>query len=572
MSINAEKFTDKSRSIIESAKNSATKMYHQQIGLEHFIHAMLGDQDSIIPTLLSIANANIPFIKEEIGRILDGNVTVTGAGATEPYLSRDASTALINAQDLSIKEGDQFVTQERILQGILSTKDTKVAKILQASGLTEKILEDSIKELRKGGTASSSDSEGTYNALKKYTRDLIELSKNGKIDPIIGREEEIRKTIQISSRRTKNNPILIGEPGVGKTAIVEGLALRIVSEDVPEGLLKKRILELDMGAIVAGAKYRGEFEERFKAVINEVEQSNGQIILFIDEIHVLIGAGASGGAMDASNLLKPALARGTIHCIGATTLDEYKKHIEKDKAFARRFQPVHIMEPNVEDSITMLRGIKDKYELHHGVKITDPAIISAVTMSHKYITDRFLPDKAIDLMDEAASRLKMQIDSKPEEIDNLNRKIMQLKMAKEALKRELDDASKEQLKKTEGELIEQEKILAEFTFKWQAEKTKVNKVKTIKKDIDKLKLEMEQAQRRGDLARAGEISYGLIPNLQGELKSLEDNSSELSFIREIVTPEDIAHVVSKSTGIPVERMLSSEKQKLLDMEEYLRKE
>ncbi len=571
MAINFDKYTNAAKESINEAVKIATSMQHSQTGTEHILEGMLTNQESIIPKLLTISRCSVNLLREKIRAIMDQNSIISGAGAT-PYLSREATFCLTKAEQFATKNGDQFITQEAILQGILEAKESKIATALIESGLTEKALLEAINEMRKGSKVTSEDAEKSYNALAKYTRNLTDLARNGKIDPVIGRDEEIRRTIQVLSRRIKNNPLLIGEPGVGKTAIIEGLAMRIYQGDVPENLKDKTVLELDMGLVIAGAKYRGEFEERFKTIITEVEKADGDVILFIDEMHILMGAGASGGAMDASNLLKPALARGYMHCIGATTLNEYKKYIEKDTAFARRMQTVFVSEPSIEDAITILRGIKEKYELHHGVKITDNAIIAAVQMSNKYISDRFLPDKAIDLMDEAASRLKMQIDSKPETIDNLDRKIMHLKIEAEALKREEDSASKARCQIITKELNEYQKELMEFTSQWQAEKIKIHKIKELKRKLDDLKFELEQCQRNGNLARAGEITYSAIPHIQGEISQIEAQANlSTSLIRETITSEDIATVVSKATGIPVEKMLSGEKQKLLQLETFMQK-
>jgi len=568
MAINFEKYTNSTKDLIDIAVKIATSMQHSQTGPEHIIESMLTNTDSIIPNLLSIAKCSVSLLKNKIREIMDNNSIISG-DASVPYLSRESTICLTMAEKIAQKRGDEYITQEIILQGILLSKELKISDILKESGLTDIALNNAINEMRKGGTANSKDTENQYNALKKYTKNLTELARNGKIDPVIGRDEEIRRTMQVLSRRIKNNPLLIGEPGVGKTAIIEGLAMRIYNQDVPETLKNKTLLELDMALVVAGAKYKGEFEERFKAIINEVEKSEGNVILFIDEIHILMGAGGGGGAMDASNMLKPALARGYLHCIGATTLNEYKKYIEKDPAFARRLQTIFVSQPNIEDAITILRGIKEKYEMHHGVRITDSAIIAAVTMSNKYITDRFLPDKAIDLMDEAASRLKMQIDSKPEKIDNLDRKILQLKIEMEALKREEDDASKKRIIIAKEELDKLQSELTEFTSLWQSEKLKINTIKVLKQKLEDARFQLEQCQRSGNLARAGEITYAIIPNLEIEIKNLQGIDHEKSLIRETITADDIAEIISKATGIPLEKMLASEKEKLLDLEKKL---
>lgn len=567
-----EKLTLKAKEALEGAQKLAIKLSNIEIAPEHLLYGLINQDDSIVLSLNLKLNVNTQFIKQALDESLSKKVTVSGSNAN-PYLSRDLNNIIIKAEEIANKNyKDKFVSAEVLYQALLDS-DLEVSRILKSAGLNLNILSNAILDLRNGESIDSEYAEESYNSIKKYSRDLTELASKGKIDPVIGRDEEIRRTIQILSRRTKNNPILIGEPGVGKTAVVEGLANRIIDKDVPETLHKKKVVELDMGALIAGAKYRGEFEERLKSVIKEVEKSNGEIILFIDEIHTLVGAGASSGSMDASNLLKPALARGALRCIGATTLNEYKKYIEKDPALARRFQSVLIDQPNVEDTISILRGIKKKYEMHHGVRISDGAIISAAKLSNKYITDRFLPDKAIDIMDEAASRIRMQIDSTPENIDKLNRNILQLRIAEEALKKEDDDYSKKELEKTKSSLILLEKELADLKTQWNSEKLKLEEIKKVKEKIEEENFKLEQFKKRGDLAKASEISYGIIPKLKDELKKITDDieNNGLKLIKETVTSDDIAAVISRSTGIPIDKMIQSEKEKLLKIEEELEK-
>jgi ATP-dependent Clp protease ATP-binding subunit ClpB len=568
--MNLSNFTDKSKSAIQEAQNIAVSLKNQYVLPLHLLKHLLLDPSSVVAEVNSIAGCNEIILRQKMHEALDKLPVVEG-GNGEIYISRDLSEVAVKAEELTKKAGDKFVTIERLYQAMVELKNTEVGKILNSVGLNPKTAADAIAKVRNGGKAETAAAEDLYNAIKHYSRDLTKLASEGKIDPIIGRDEEIKRCIQILSRRGKNNPVLIGDAGVGKTAIVEGLAMRIFMKDVPESLYNKKIIELDMGALVAGAKYRGEFEERLKSVINEVEKSDGEIIMFIDELHTLVGAGATSGAMDASNLLKPALARGLLHCIGATTLDEYRKYIEKDPALARRFQSVFAGEPSEEDAISILRGIRHKYETHHGVRIADGAIIAAVKMSEKYISDRFLPDKAIDLIDEAASKVKMQIDSKPDVIDAIERKVWSLKIAEEALKREDDENSKTQLTETRESLLKLEQELASLNEKWNNEKTQVKRVKDLKGKIDALEFELEQTKQKGDLAKAGQLSYEKIPAAKKELDEVSNMIGEGSFslIKETVTVDDIAGIISKITGIPVDKMMASEKQKLLNMEEKL---
>jgi len=564
--MNLDVFTDRAKGFLQAAQTVAIRLNHQRISPEHILKALLEDEQGMASGLISRAGGDAAVAQRDTDAALAKVPSVSGGGAqATPGLDNDAVRVLDQAEQLTKKSGDSFVTVERLLLTLVLATTTAAGKALAAAGVKADALNTAINELRGGRAADSAGAEDRYDALKRFARDLTEAARAGKLDPVIGRDEEIRRTIQVLARRTKNNPVLIGEPGVGKTAIAEGLALRIAHGDVPDGIKDRTLMALDMGSLIAGAKYRGEFEERLKGVLDEVKGSDGRIILFIDEMHTLVGAGASEGSMDASNLLKPALARGELHCIGATTLNEYRKYVEKDAALERRFQPVFIPEPTVPDTISILRGLKEKYELHHGVRITDGAIVAAATLSNRYITDRFLPDKAIDLMDEAASRLRMEVESKPEEIENLDRRIIQLKIEREALKKETDAASKDRLTSLEAELANLEEQSDALTTRWQSEKDKINAEAAIKTQLDAARAQLDQAQRAGDLGKAGELQYGTIPGLEKELADAQAASSS-AMLREEVTADDIASVVSRATGIPVDRMMEGEREKLLAME------
>ncbi|MHA1538439.1 MAG: ATP-dependent chaperone ClpB [Alphaproteobacteria bacterium] len=565
-----ENYTERSRGFVQAAQTLALRSNHQRFTPEHVLKVLLDDKEGLAGNLIRAAGGDPAAALNGVETELAKMPSVEGAGAGQLHLTPEVARLFESAEKLAEKAGDAYVSAERLLLALAMASGTRAASVLKEAGLTAQALNGAINDMRQGRTADSATAEDSYEALKKYARDLTEAAREGKLDPVIGRDEEIRRTIQVLSRRTKNNPVLIGEPGVGKTAIVEGLALRIANGDVPESLKNKRLMSLDLGALIAGAKFRGEFEERLKSLLEEISAAAGEVVLFIDELHTLIGAGAAEGAMDASNMLKPALARGELHCVGATTLDEYRKHIEKDAALARRFQTVFVAEPSVEDTVSILRGLKEKYELHHGVRIADAALVSAATLSNRYITDRFLPDKAIDLMDEAASRVRMAVDSKPEEIDELDRRIIQLKIEQEALKKEKDEASKDRLKTIRKELAGLEERSGALTAQWRAEKDKLAGSTRIKEALDQARIEFEAAERTGDLARAGELKYAAIPELEAKLAEAEE-AGESRMLEEEVGEDQIASIVSRWTGIPVDKMLEGEREKLLAMESELGK-